>query len=219
MSNDWLDAAFGWLDPPDGPVSRPWGISVGMLLARSHDVPAVAAKLLGQLDRFGAIRLGPVGLGLDDDDVDWKDVREIRTAPVLAILTTAALEREVDRVRKMLPPVPGRKWIVTRLVAAFQRALARLTGQHLDHGPEICAVVRYRGRFGRTREMVPGFAACLLLAAIPGLNDALLTTARAHAVTIDGHAPGPGTAERPGIESTTTPVDEDEDDPPSSQAG
>ncbi len=81
---------------------------MGTLIGRHPRTPAVVQKLLGLLDGIGAVHLGPTEVGFDGEEIAWDKVVEIRTRNAFEVLTTTALEQEVDRVREFLPPVPGR---------------------------------------------------------------------------------------------------------------
>jgi hypothetical protein len=178
--------AFQNIPLPAAPATEPWSISVAALVGYSHDVPGPARKALGLLNRFGSIRLSPLSVGFDGEDVSWAEVIEVRTASLFDLVTTTAIEHEVERLRKLLPPVPGRKWVVGRVLATIQtlihRAVRRDEGGEMPRG--IAAELVYRGRFGRQNSLSPGLAATLVLGALPAVNDSLLATAESQGVPV-----------------------------------
>jgi hypothetical protein len=169
-------AALARLSPPECPVTGPWSLSAVDALEARFAVPRPARKALRQLDRVGAVRLSPVAVGLDNDEVPWARVTAIRTAPAVDVLTLRAIEREADRLRSLLPPVPGRKWVVNRVVGLLTGTLEQYRADHAD-GPRIVVSISHKGRLARTRSLEPGAVSAMLLAGVPGANDCLLRMA------------------------------------------
>lgn len=174
------------IPPPSAPISEPWELSIGGIVRRGHEVPSIAGKALGLLDRFGALRLRPESVGFDDQDVEWSRLVEVRIRPIAEVLSQNALNREIERVRKLLPPVPGRKWVLTKLGAS----LGELTRDAMTRvNPEGCSrtVVSelvYRGSLGRTRQITGGVIVSAILAAMPAANNSILVTAQSHAIAV-----------------------------------
>ncbi|MGH3824643.1 MAG: hypothetical protein ACRDRA_17685 [Pseudonocardiaceae bacterium] len=83
----WVAEALSRVPMPDAPVREPWVLAPSALIA-AH-LPGPLAQVLGLLDRFGAIRLAPHEIGIDTArPVPWKDVVEVRTLPLLELVTT-----------------------------------------------------------------------------------------------------------------------------------
>ncbi|SOB86004.1 hypothetical protein [Streptomyces sp. 1331.2] len=169
----WALTALGSVPPPSVPATEPWKLSVGTLIGRHPRTPTVVHKLLGLLDGLGAVHLGPTEVGFDGEEIAWDKVVEIRTRNAFEVLTTTALEQEVDRVREFLPPVPGRKWVVTKageaLATVVLAALERgSVDQRLDE-LTVPARIVHRGLLGRPRTLDAGvFAAAVLVVTPPG---------------------------------------------------
>lgn len=172
------------LEPPPYPLVAPWSLSVVDLLETRFSVPGAARKVLGQLDRFGAVRLDPQEVGFDSDEVAWSKVLEVRTAPAAQVLTRHAVEREAERLKAMLPPLPGRKWVVGKVTDLLTVTIARFRDEEADAlGPQIAVDIVYKGRL-RKKQLEAGAVTAAVLAAVPGANDALLRTAADHGATI-----------------------------------
>jgi hypothetical protein len=159
-----VDIDLEKLIPTPSPTStEPWEVSLAELVRRTGEV------------------------GFDNDDVAWDKVVELRTHRLSDLLTGRALEHEVDRMRSMLPPIPGRKWVVTKVVNLTLDILLALTGDDAQKlagivdgadGPEgvdaegaesdgdrVVAEIVYTGRFGRTKEVRGGLVAAAVLGA------------------------------------------------------
>lgn len=155
------------------------------LVRRRRDVPKLAGKALGLLDRFGALRLGPDSVGFDDEDVEWAKVVRVHTRPVVEVLTETAIRREMERVRKLLPPVPGRKWVLSKVGDGLERlAVAALDPASRPESRSVVSELSYRASFGRRKDLTPGLAVTTILAAMPAVNDSILVTARARGVEV-----------------------------------
>lgn len=180
--------AFGFrvAGPTTCPPSEPWEVSVVQLLKSSMDVPVVAAKALGLLDRFGALRLSDEGVGFDNNDVDWAKITSVTCRRLTVVLTESGLEHEADRLRKLLPPLPGRKWVVDRCAQTLgglaRDALDRTVGERAQLS--VVSGISYRRSLGRSKEMTAGLAVCAILGLVPSANDCILSTARRHGATV-----------------------------------
>lgn len=165
---------------PDPTGTEPWEVAVGDLIRKTGKVPAFANKALRLFDRFGAVHIGPEEIGFDDDTVRWDKVVELRTHRVSNLLTGKALEREVERIRGYLPPVPGRKWVVNKvanltldLTLAVWGDLAKdvadtVDGVNADDGEpaggHVVSEIVHKGALRRTKELRGGlFAAAVMV--------------------------------------------------------
>lgn len=167
------------IQPPTEPLTTVWEVSVASLLRRLFDVPPIASKAVGQLDRLGAVRIGPATVGFDMDDVRWDRITAVRTQQMTTVLTASALDRELERVRKVLPPVPGRKWVLDKASAALgdlcRTALDRSGSEMLDR--QVVSEIDYRGALGRPRTLTGGLLVAAVLGLVPEANHILLATA------------------------------------------
>lgn len=190
----WAYAALASWEPPQVPATEPWKLSVGALVGRHRRTPGVVRKALGLLDGFGAVAVGPEGVGFDGDDIEWDKVEEIRTRTAYEMLTTQALDREVDRLREFLPPVPGRKWVVTKATEVLTTVvLAALEQGSEDQLGELTvpSEIVYRGLLGRRRTLSGGLFAVAVLTVVRQAGRSVLATAEEHDVKITEAEPLP----------------------------
>lgn len=171
--------------PPPGPIEQPWEFSISALIRRRYRVPAAAQKALDGLDRFGALRLRPESLGYDECDVGWTQLVEIQTRPLAEALSRTALDHELERARKLIPPIPGRKWLLQKLAdelgALWHAAIVKRTDMSSKHVP---LQLVYRASLGRTKVATGGMVVTATLAGIPATTDAILATAAAYSVPV-----------------------------------
>lgn len=174
-----IKAALASIRSPSIPVAEVWEVSVASLIQRAWNIPPVATRILGQADRLGALRLSPMAISMDKDEVDWSKITAVRTSPVAEALATNVLEREVERLTKMLPMLPGRKWLARRVTdllhglttAAIQKSTSRDSTRH------VVTEIEYRGTLGRAKTMSAGLVVTAVLGLVPGANDAILAMA------------------------------------------
>lgn len=183
-----LDNLDKLITAPDPLSTEPWEVSLGELVRKTGKVPKIATKPLDLFDRFGALRLTPDEIGFDNDMVEWGKIVELRAHTASSLLTGKALDREVDRIRGYLPPIPGRKWAVNKVVTLLLDLTMAVTGDYAtkaadtvdrvgadEGGAEDARLVTeivYRGRFGRTKEVQAGMIGALITLR-PGVNTCL----------------------------------------------
>ncbi|MDI2131086.1 hypothetical protein [Yinghuangia seranimata] len=192
VSGDWARNALGALPVPASPAVATWEYSVGVLVCLHPRIPSATARLLRPLDSLGAVKFGPDGIGFDGEFVPWEKVLGLRVHDAFAAMTTDALDGEVDRVREVLPPVPGRKWAVTKVVEAVATvALASLEQAAEDRLDliEVPCEITYKGLLGRQKTLRASLFATALLAQQPAVSASLLATARAKGVQVTAAAP------------------------------
>lgn len=185
---EWAHTALTSVPPPAVPVAEPWVLSVGALLGRHPRTPQLVHRALGLLDGFGAVHLGQESVGFDGEEIPWEKLVEIRTRNAFEVMTTQALEQEVDRIRQLLPPVPGRKWLVTRAA----EALATVVLAALEHGSfdrpldriEVPVEIAYKGLLGRQRVLTGGLFAVAGLVVVGQAAESLVATARQHGLPV-----------------------------------
>lgn len=168
-------AALESIGAPSIPVAEVWEVSVASLIRRAWNIPPVATRILGQADRLGALRLSPMAISMDRDEVEWSKITAARTSPVAEALATTVIEREVERLTKMLPMLPGRKWLARRVtdllhgltMAAIQKSTSRESMRH------VVTEIEYRGTLGRAKTMSAGLVVTAVLGLVPGASDAI----------------------------------------------
>ncbi len=187
--SQWQDVLTAFRAPTI-PIVEPWSISIATLIGSAYKVPSIASKALAQLDRVGALRLTSEAITFDTDDVEWNKLSTVRCRPAGEVLADSAVRREIDSVRKVLPPIPGRKWVVNRLADGVSQvatiALERVGG--LNSRRAIATELEYRGGLGRRRSTESGVVVSALLAVVPDLNDVVLRMAQQHGARIEGYS-------------------------------
>lgn len=181
-----VDELLARVTPPTFPLTRDWGLSIADLVAVRWAVPSRVRRLLRLLNRFGAVRLSPEGVGVDGTDVAWDALIEIRRVSLFEIAHGDAIEASVDQLAVFLPPLPGRRWLlrrVARLVAAL--ALRFASAEEADW-PSVPVVLVHRTRLGRAKETSGGLIAALLWAAVPEATRVLEQVADERGVPVVG---------------------------------
>jgi len=147
--------------------------------------PLLTIRPLTALDRFGALHLDTEQVGFDGEPVDWARVSELRLREAFALLTTDALEREVDRIRGLFPPVPGRRKALTYLAENLATVLLAALDQGEDAlGRSVVGELHHRGRLPGKRVESPGLFAAALLSLRPDIGAALTDEAARHGVRV-----------------------------------
>lgn len=197
-SGDWVHGTLDALPAPAAPAAVAWEFSLGALVCRHPKVPAITARPLRLLDGLGAVRFGPETVGFDGEDIPWEKVIRLTLHDAFASMTTAALDTEVDRIRDVLPPLPGRKWAVTKVVEGLLTvvlaSLEQADDRRLDSA-EVACEITYRGLLGREKTLRASLFATALLARQTAVADSLVATARAHGVEVIAAVPEGGTGD------------------------
>lgn len=164
-------------------------MSISALVGQIPKMPTAAVRLLRLLNRFGAVRLGVDEVGFDGDGIAWSKVAQVRTHRLSDVLSWSLLEVEVERLSRPLPPVPGRRWMLSRvgellltlaqmgtgISDADQPEPAEGTGEADD--PRVAVEIVHGGMVRQEVHHRAGLTAALLLAAMPEANRALVTLA------------------------------------------
>lgn len=170
--------------PPQGPITQPWAIGVGDLLAAHPRVPERLRGVVRKLDRFGGISVNPEQIGFDGDEVDWDSVTEVRTRHVVDYFSADAA---MDQLKSLpIPWFPGRKRVaealgkavLTLAMVAMEDRLPRVGGDLT-----VPAEVEYRGMLGMRRNLGPGMVAALVLLD-PAVKGAIVATAKARGISV-----------------------------------
>ncbi len=212
LLTDWVARAIEAYPRPSYPMTREWDVSIQGLVRLVPFVPRFATAPLGLLDRLGAVTLSDRRVGLDGRDVPWDRVLEIRTEPAWTCLSAEALEADLARFVAVLPPVPGRGWVLRRvselLLSLYLAVLPPddLPDDVLDElsdalradppaggagdagrgdllASQVVTTVVHRRRVG-TGEATVSAPSALLQLALPGTPEAIVATARAHGVPV-----------------------------------
>ncbi|MGI5350411.1 hypothetical protein ACQEU8_19865 [Streptomyces sp. CA-250714] len=180
-SGEWVLKAVRALPAPAAPAEEPWEFSLGALVSQHPKVPALTAKALRPLRSLGALSFGPESVGFDGEDIPWKKVVSLRLHNAFAAMSTEGLDHEVDRIRDVLPPLPGRKWAVTKVVeglgSVVLASLERASGQRLDT-VDVASEITYRGLLGRETTLRASLFPTALLAHQVEVADSLVVTAQ-----------------------------------------
>lgn len=180
----WARELLARLPRPEAPATGTWTLSVGALIAMHPRVPSGAGKLLSPLRRFGEVTVGPEEVGFDGERVTWKNVVEVRMRGVVPLLLDGAVEKEIERFRGLLPPVPGRKWIVARAAEVLLTLVTAALGRVEDRGPQVPCEIVYRTPLRRSRQLSAGFLGTAIMAALPEAAQSIVATAKARGIPV-----------------------------------
>ncbi|NUP52510.1 MAG: hypothetical protein HOW97_35075 [Catenulispora sp.] len=169
---------------PSAPAEEQWELSLAAYLRHTTELPSLALKPLGLLDRYGAVAVGPDTAGFDGDDIAWDKVIRLEVRDVVEVVSDAAMAHEAEKIRSMLPPVPGRKWVVEHAMAL----LGEFAGPRLTktRGGDVVSEIVYRGALGREKTLQAGVFAALVMATWPEVRRSLTATARLRGVAVYG---------------------------------
>ena len=180
---------FAAVPRPSERLTGPWSVSIATLVSSHPKVPSIIARpLLRRMDKFGRVTIGPAGVGFDDKTIRWNRILEIRAYPVAnRIPPSVVIDRESDRVREMLPPIPGRRWIVGKVAGGAMTVLTAFTHhpqRSVDPVPLLPCEIVYRNVFGRRARLSAGLFAASVLAVIPEASNSLITMAADRAIPV-----------------------------------
>jgi hypothetical protein len=178
---------FAAVPRPSEQLTKPWKLSLATLFSSHPRVPSIAGRLLRRFDKFGSVMIGPKRVGFDEKKIPWNRVIEIRVHTATNLVPPVVLAREADRVRELLPPIPGRRWLVRKVARALHTVvMAFATPPRWTERTAVmlpCEIV-YRTVLGRRASRSAGLFAALVLAAIPEASQSLLTMAQARRIPV-----------------------------------
>lgn len=188
----WVAAALRRMRLPAAPPAQPWDFSASALLASR--LPGVLRWMPGVLDRFGAVRLASDEIGIDATrSVRWSSVVELRTRPLLDVLSFATSDNLSKRAALLIPRVPLLGRLARRGIARVADRTAEMVlsimllalGGHAERASSIQVPVEivYRTRWGRHRTMTAGLVSSAVLS-LPEVTASVVATARLHDVPI-----------------------------------
>lgn len=190
---------------PPLPLQQPWGMGLGVMLRDHPSCPGVLRPAVGRLDRFGALGFAQDRIVVDGTSVPWSKVTSLTWSTAMEMLTSSALDREVERFTATLRAFPFRSWLIGQVtdlvgglcVAAVPPSWSAGTDGSGDAAildRPVVAEITYRGML-RSRTLVPGVFATLLMAASPGIGQTVFHLAQMNDVPV-GRAPQPRSFER-----------------------
>jgi hypothetical protein len=142
----------------------------------SPDRPAPRAARQVRRDRDR-----PDEIGFDGDTVAWDKVTEVRTRSGAELAVGALWDFAIDDLRSRLPPVPGRKWAVTKvlqILLAMTVDLEKQAEAAEEDGPQhVACEIIHRGRVQRNKKTTTGLFSALALCALPQVGEALASAA------------------------------------------
>jgi hypothetical protein len=169
-------------------LTEPWHVSIATLVSAHPKVPSIAARPLRRFDKFGSVTIGPARVGFDGKTIRWNRIIEIRTYPNASYIPpSVVINRESDRVREMLPPIPGRRRIVRAVAGGAVTVLSAFTPQPRqspETAPLLPCEIVYRNVVGRRTSLSAGLFAATVLTQIPEASNSLLTMAAGHNVPV-----------------------------------
>ncbi|MFH5230860.1 hypothetical protein [Antrihabitans spumae] len=181
---DWLQRALAAIPQPAAPVTQRWEASVGALVASQTSLPGPAARALHSLDTIGAVVVSPTEVGFDGTTIPWSDVVEVRLHSAVDLLPDVVIDKEVDRIRRLFPPVPGRKWLVHKTVDGLLTLALTAFNRPASEARAVPCEIVYRGSLGRTKQLSGGLFVAGALAELDGVSEAVVATAQAHRIPV-----------------------------------
>lgn len=191
----WVLETLRQIPMPDAPVGAPWILAPSALIA--PHLPRPLTRIPGRLDRYGAVRLTPHEIGLDTPrPVPWSAVVEVRTIPLLDVLTIgtggsiATLAARMLHTPKILDGAV--RSIAEKAAEAVRSLLLIAAAEHAERVATVqipTAVVYRAGRRGNATMTAGLFSSAVL--ALPPVTNSVLATASSNGVRIAG-GPDPG---------------------------
>ncbi|WP_354641103.1 hypothetical protein [Kitasatospora camelliae] len=181
---DWVRRALASVPAPESPAEESWELSLAAMIGTLPKVPGPAVRLLHQLDGLGQVVFGPERIGFDDEDVEWSRVTELRLHSTAELLPDVVVDKEVDRIREFLPPVPGRKWLVGKIAEGLLTLVLTAAEAAVREERMLPCEVVYRSRLGRPKQLGGGLFAAAALAARPDAAKSLIATAEALGIPV-----------------------------------
>jgi hypothetical protein len=181
---EWVQAVLARLPRPDAPATEPWEMSIGALVGMHPKVPDGAVRLLSPLRRLGAVAVSPREIGFDGERVAWDRVTQVRTRNAVGMFLDAAVDREIERIRTLLPPVPGRKWAVARAAEGLRTLVLAALGELGGAGLQIPCEIGYRSVMRRDRRVSAGLVGAAIMAAVPEAGRSIDAMARIRGIAV-----------------------------------
>lgn len=197
-----FEELLGRLPLPASPVTEEWQWSLGKLITAGNKPPLGTGMLLGLLDNFGTIDIGPEEVGFDGGTAKWHKVKAIRTRSLDGILQKLSTDTFIESVENLLPPVPGRGWVsekATSAIFTMWAMVADLAIRDPEAGRrQVVCEIEYKGWIF-TKEAATGFFTGPAMALLPRLDQVFREEAERRGVLVEQ-------AEDTAIESAETRV-------------
>lgn len=186
---DSAESLAGLVDgivPPTLPLAGSWAVGLGSLLRQHPQIPDGIGSLVAQLDRWGELALTPDEITVDGESVRWSSVQSVSMGRASDILTSGALDRELQRLTSRLPPVPGRAWVVRHATSIVVGLCLSVTRPELAEAESMRMAplsIAYRSSL-RNRTLQPGIFATLLAMKLPAAAEAVASLALDHGAEV-----------------------------------
>jgi hypothetical protein len=173
---------------PASPVTEEWQWSLAKLITAGNKPPTGTGMLLGLLDNFGTIDIGPDEVGFDGGTAKWHKVKAIRTRSLDGIVQKLSTDTFTETIENLLPPVPGRGWVSERATSAIFTLWA-MVGDLALRDPEagrrqVVCEIEYKGWIF-TKEAATGFFTGPVMALLPGLDQVFRDEAARRGIVVE----------------------------------
>ncbi|MEV3938304.1 hypothetical protein AB0K52_20300 [Glycomyces sp. NPDC049804] len=183
-----LEELLKRLPLPTSPVQEEWQWSLGKLITSGNKPPLGTGMLLGLLDNFGTIDIGPEEVGFDGSTAKWHKVKAIRTRSLDGIIQKLSTDSFTESIENLLPPVPGRGWVsekATSAIFTIWAMVADLAIRDPEAGRrQVVCEIEYKGWI-RTKEAETGFFTGPVMALLPGLDQVFRDEAARRGVLVE----------------------------------
>ncbi|WP_133884112.1 hypothetical protein [Glycomyces sp. NRRL B-16210] len=183
-----LEELLKRLPLPSDPVAEHWKWSLGKLVTAGQKPPKGTGMLLGLLDKFGTIDIGPDEVGFDGATAKWHKVKAIRTRSLDGIVQKLSTDGFTDSIQALLPPVPGRGWVsekATSAIFTLWAMVADLAIRDPEAGRrQVVCEIEYKGWI-RTKEAETGYFTGPVMALLPNLDAVFRAEAGRRGVVIE----------------------------------
>lgn len=183
-----LEELLKRLPLPTSPVQEEWQWSLGKLITSGNKPPLGTGMLLGLLDNFGTIDIGPEEVGFDGGNAKWHKVKAIRTRSLDGILQKLSTDTFTESIENLLPLVPGRGWVsekATSAIFTIWAMVADLAIRDPEAGRrQVVCEIEYKGWI-RTKEAETGFFTGPVMALLPGLDQVFRDEAARRGVLVE----------------------------------
>ncbi len=179
------------IEGPRVPLEGSWGVGLGRVLSGHPMLSDGLRRIVGHLDRFGQIGLSPTAINIDGQEVRWEKIDEITFAAPADVITSHALQIEVKRLKSLLPPVPGRAWLVGQVVGVMVALCLAVAGPTTEGSPDdddevsigVPVSVTYGGLV-RNKQLTSGVFAALIAASRPTVSEAITLIAQERGIKV-----------------------------------